>query len=89
MPVFDPELIASIASEALSLPTDVNPYTWLKEAFEDRVIPHLTSKTYQTLLWISVGLHSVALLCHLATLYFRARGKQLWFFRYNNDRYLT
>lgn len=89
MPVFSPEVTAGLAAEVLSLPSDVNPYTWLKTAIQTRVIPQLTSTTYQVLLFIAVGLHAIALLCHLATLYFRARGKVLWFLKRNTDGYLT
>lgn len=89
MPFVSPEVIAGITSKVLALPADVNPYRWLSAALKEEIMPQINTKPYRVMMWISVGFHAVALLCHLCTLFFRKRGNALWFFRKNNEQYLV
>ena len=89
MPFVDPAVINGITTEVLALPADVNPYHWLGQAMKDRILPQLMGPAYHVLLWISVGMHSIALLCHLGTIYLRIRSKQFWLFRRNNEHYIV
>lgn len=89
MPVVSPDVIAGITAEVLSLPPDVNPYSWLAVAMQERVLPHLSSPTFQVLMWLAFGLHAIALLCNMTTLVIRARGKGLWLFRKNSEGYIV
>lgn len=83
MPIVSPQAVASVASRVLALSPETNPYSWLQHTLRDEFVPQLSSKPYQILLWVAVGLHSIAMLCHMATLYFRARSKALWLFHRN------